>query len=88
MHNFSVIIQPMNADNENFYNIWEMILSRQSEVVRQAFNSLDEGEQNAVLEHLQRMQSESGWQPSQRESAQAALEAILDAGDDGSENLV
>ena len=88
MHNSSVIIQPMNADNENFYNIWEMILSRQSEVVRQAFNGLDEGEQKAVLEHLQRMQSESGWQPSQRESAQAALEAILDVGDDGSENLV
>lgn len=88
MHNSSVIIQPMNGNLENFNNVWEMILSRQSEVIRQAFNRLDEEEQNTVLEHLQRMQSESGWQPSQRESAQAALEAILDARDEGSENLI
>ena len=88
MHNSSVIIQLMNADHDNFYNIWEMILSRQSEVVRQTFSSLDEEEQNAVLEHLQRMQSEPGWQPSQRESAQAALEAILDRGEERSEKLI
>jgi hypothetical protein len=50
----------MNSDHENFYNIWELILSRQSKLISQAFKSLDAEEQQAVLDHLKRMRSESG----------------------------
>lgn len=75
----------MNSDHENFYNIWELILSRQPKLISQAFKSLDAEEQQAVLDHLKRMRSESGWQPGQRESAQAALEVIMALGETGSE---
>lgn len=75
----------MNGELENFYNVWELILSRQPRVIRQVFDSLNEEEQNSVLVHLQRMQSEPGWQPGQRESAQSALEAISGSKEEGSE---
>jgi hypothetical protein len=56
--------------------LWDHLLSRQPELVRQAFQSLQPGEQAAVLQHLQRMASEDGWHPEQRRSAQAALTAL------------
>jgi hypothetical protein len=74
----------MSGDPELFYNVWEMILSRQPEVIRNIFNSLDDEEKNTVLDHLKKMESESGWHPEQRESARAALEAILDTGNNES----
>jgi hypothetical protein len=66
----------MNSDLEPYLNIWEMLLSRRPGVIRKTFDTLDTEEQHAVLDHLRRMVSESGWQPEQRESARAALEAI------------
>ncbi len=56
--------------------LWDCLLSRQAERVQEAFAGLQPDEQHAVLEHLQRMATESGWHPEQRLSAQAALEAI------------
>lgn len=71
----------MNGDQKTSYNIWEMLLSRQPEVIKQAFNSLDNEEQKAVLDHLHRMRSEDGWQPGQRESARVALDVISGTGE-------
>jgi hypothetical protein len=56
--------------------LWERLLSGDASQVREAFASLSAAEQAAVLAHLERMVSEEGWQPSQRESARAALEAL------------
>jgi len=56
--------------------LWDDLLSSQPERVQAAFTALDAPEQQVVLIHLQKMVSESGWQPEQRISAQAALSAI------------
>jgi hypothetical protein len=66
----------VNGDQESFFNTWEMILSRRPGVIRVAYNRLYIKEQKAVLDHLRRMTSASGWQPGQRESAQVALKVI------------
>jgi predicted metal-dependent TIM-barrel fold hydrolase len=76
MHNWSVIIQHVKGDQGSYFNIWEMILSRQPDVISMAFDSLDIDELEAVLDHLRQMISASGWQPGQRESARAAMEVI------------
>ncbi len=55
---------------------WENLLSRRPKKVLAAYRSLDAFEQKAVIEHLQRMVNEPGWQAEQRLSAQAALSAI------------
>lgn len=56
--------------------IWESLLSRRPEQVRAAFNGLDVDGRQAVLTHLQRMATETGWHPEQRRSALAALAAL------------
>jgi hypothetical protein len=57
-------------------NLWDRILSGNAELVQEAFYSLDEDKQSAILAHLQRMIAEEGWQPEQISSAKAALEAL------------
>lgn len=57
-------------------DLWEALLSRQTGQVRSAFQTLDPEQQSAVMAHLQRMTQEAGWHPEQRNSAQAALEAL------------
>jgi hypothetical protein len=56
--------------------VWEDLLSRQPERVRQAFTGLSEVERLTVLEHLRRMVKEAGWHAEQRESARLALKAL------------
>jgi len=56
--------------------LWNDLLSRQPELIRSAFNSLDDPNQKAVFTHLQRMVNEAGWQPEQRASAKAAIHAL------------
>ena len=56
--------------------LWDHLLSRQPERVRQAFSSLDPESQRTVKQHLHRMATESGWLPRQRSSARAALKAL------------
>ena len=56
--------------------LWDHLLSRQPERVRQAFSTLDPESQRTVIAHLQRMATESGWLPRQRSSARAALKAL------------
>ena len=55
---------------------WNEILSRHPEKVRAAFIGLDTETKQAVLVHLERMTSESGWHPEQVRSAQVALTAL------------
>ena len=59
-------------------SVWDGILSRQPERIRQTYAALDASSQAEVLAHLKRMTSEDGWHPAQVESAQAAME-VLDA---------
>jgi len=56
--------------------LWDDLLSRQPERIRAAFASLATPEQQSVLAHLQRMVSETGWQPEQRISARAAIQTL------------
>jgi len=56
--------------------LWDNLLSRQADLIRPAFTSLSEVDQQMVLTHLQRMTTEPGWHPEQRISAQTALDAL------------
>ena len=66
----------MDENLDPIEDLWDGLLSRQPELVRAAFSSLDLAERAAVLAHLQRIVSEAGWRPEQRLSAQAALDAL------------
>jgi len=67
---------PMNENQEAFEELWENLLSRYPKRIWEAFAALDVDQQQAVQEHLEGMIHEPGWQPEQRISAQAALDAI------------
>ncbi len=56
--------------------LWDNLLSRQPELIRSAFASLDPTNQKAVITHLNRMISETGWQSEQQFSAKAAIQAL------------
>lgn len=66
----------MDENLDPIEDLWDGLLSRQPELVRAAFSSLDLAERAAVLAHLRRIVSEAGWHPEQRLSAQAALDAL------------
>ena len=57
-------------------HLWDQLLSRRPELVRAAYERLTPDEQAQVRRHLERMVAEPGWQPQQRLSAQAALQAL------------
>lgn len=57
-------------------NLWDRLLSRQDNLVQEAFQELSREEQTAVRAHLERMSEEPGWHPEQQKSAQAALKAL------------
>lgn len=59
-------------------HLWYALLSRQVDLVRKAYHSLQEDEKQAILKHLQQMASQEGWHPEQRLSAQQALLALGD----------
>ena len=68
----------MDEHQVSFGDIWGMLLSRQPDEIEQVYANLDADQRDAVLDHLHKMATESGWQPEQRISAQAALDAIKD----------
>ena len=57
---------------------WAAVLSRQPRRIRAAVRPLSPAERAALLAHLNRMATEDGWLPQQRDSALAAIEAIND----------
>lgn len=75
--NYTAIIIPVNTEQNEIVELWEMLLSREPEWIEKAFESLLPDQKSAVLAHLQKMVSEPGWQPEQQISAQAALDTIL-----------
>ena len=67
----------MNDQNEYLEQIWDGILSREEDRIRQTYLALDKNSRIIVLEHIKKMTSEQGWHPEQVKSAGAALEVIL-----------
>ena len=66
-----------NPATENWLaSVWDGILSRQPEQIRQTYAALDAASQREVQNHLKRMATEEGWLPAQVESARAALAAL------------
>ena len=66
----------MNAEQSGFETIWEMLLSREPDRILVAYKTLPADQKRVVLDHLEQMVCEPGWQFEQRISAQAALDAI------------
>ena len=56
--------------------LWDNLLSREVGKIKSSFQHLNQSEQNAIIEHLNRMTSEDGWHPEQKKSAQIALKEI------------
>jgi hypothetical protein len=59
--------------------IWDDILSRRPARIRRRFDLLDEASQQEVLQHLQKMTTEEGWQEPQVISARTALEVLSES---------
>jgi len=66
------------ADEQNLESLWDKILSRDPEMIRLAYYTLDHQSRSAVLAHLQNMSTGAGWHPEQRVSAHAALKVIAE----------
>jgi len=60
----------------NTDDIWEKLLSRDTESIRALFKKLSSEEKLAVQAHLKKMAHETGWHPEQKESALKALLVI------------
>jgi len=60
----------------NTEEFWEALLSEEPPRIRRAWLELTDEEAVAVLEHLQRIESEAGWAEVQRQSATTALTVI------------
>ncbi len=73
----------MHKGRDQLVILWDDLLSRQPKSIKAAFASLGETDQQKVLEHLQRMVNEPGWQPEQRLSAEAALRVFVAHPDQG-----
>jgi len=56
--------------------LWDNLLSRDTQLIIAAFNQLTKSEQELVLDHLHKMTKEEGWLSAQKTSAQAALSSI------------
>ena len=63
--------------------LWNDLLSRQTDLIRKAFDSLSPSDQKNIRAHLKRMVRDAGWQPEQRVSAKAALQALKKLSDQG-----
>jgi hypothetical protein len=58
--------------------IWDDILSRRPARIKRRFDLLEIASRKEVIQHLNRMVSEEGWQEPQVISAKAALDALKD----------
>jgi hypothetical protein len=57
-------------------SLWDSLLSRDADLIIQAYSRLDDAEKKFVLEHLECMRTEPGWYPQQRQSAMDALRVL------------
>ena len=60
----------------NLDELWDDLFSGDAARVRQVWMKLTDEECGIVLQHLQKMVDDPGYQPSQKESAAAALRLI------------
>jgi hypothetical protein len=58
--------------------LWDNLLSRDTDRIQMIYSSLSPDEKSAVLSHLLRMATESGWHIEQRASAHFALQVLGD----------
>jgi len=63
--------------------MWAGLFSQRPSRIRRAWARLGPPERSSVLAHLRQMVDGEGWQPSQREAARSALEALATPGEDG-----
>ena len=61
---------------DDLATVWDNLLSRDTNRILATFTSLSSTEQAAVLSHLQRMATETGWHSEQVISARTALQVI------------
>jgi hypothetical protein len=61
------------TDQLSVDRIWDLLLSRQPDLIKKTFQQLDRTDKKSVIQHLQRMSSESGWHKEQKKSAEIAL---------------
>ena len=66
----------MEQSQDELETLWDALLSRQANLILQAFNSLDKEGKEAVMNHLKRMSTEMGWHPEQAASAKSALDVL------------
>jgi hypothetical protein len=66
----------MNDQDRYLETVWDGILSRDSQKIREIFASLDQDSQETIRAHLKRMVGEEGWHPEQILSARYALQAL------------
>ena len=67
----------MDTKHEYLEQLWNDLLSRQTDLIQAAYDSLDSPSRKTVFTHLEHMANDPGWQPEQRESAIAALQALV-----------
>ena len=59
-------------------DLWGSLLSRQPALIRSVYTALDLASRHVVINHLQLMATQPGWQPQQIQSAKFALEVLGD----------
>ncbi len=70
-------LKPRRNNIDPLEKFWDAVLSRSPRRIRAAIRPLDDLARAALIAHLSRMTTESGWQPEQQESARAALKVIV-----------
>ncbi len=66
----------MSSLEEYLESVWDGILSEDEAMIKETYLSLSAEDQQVVLTHLNKMVSETGWQPVQIQSASTALSAL------------
>jgi hypothetical protein len=66
----------MEQSQDELEALWDALLSRQTDLILKAYNSLDIEDKEAVMNHLRRMSTEMGWHPEQAASAKSALDVL------------
>jgi hypothetical protein len=61
---------------EPLEKLWGDLLSREPDLVKNAFEKLDHVNRKNVINHLKTMIRETGWHKEQKKSARAALNII------------
>ena len=69
-------LMPHQSEPNDPERFWGEMLSADSERIHRAFDRLSADDALSVIAHLERMATEDGWQPEQRERARAALHAL------------